>query len=223
MQWVSKTQLITIIQNSFMSLFHYFSKNPDKRARFIFNFIAPLYGRLGNSLEQNFVYSFQEVEKNIQITDTNILDLGTGTGAWIANFKRAGANQVIGVDFARNMIDEAKKNYPDIEFQIGDAENLHQFPDQSFDIVTASFVLHGVKKNKRQNILNEMKRVSKNYVVVHDFIGKTPLFIRLLEFLEQSDYKFFKQNFCNELKSIFPNAKKIPTKYGTGVYIASKY
>lgn len=205
-----------------MGIRHYFSKDPDKRARFIFNFIAPIYGKLSNSIDRNFVYSMNAVEKHISVKGMAVMDLGTGTGAWAVNFKRRGAKQVTGVDFAGKMLGEAKINYPDMNFIQGDAENLEQFADNSFDIVTASFVLHGVKEPKRAIILNEMKRVSRKHIVIHDFIGETPLFIRFLEFMERSDYKFFKQNFCTELKSHFGNAKKIPTKFGTGIYLAEK-
>jgi len=205
-----------------MGLLHYFSSDPDKRARFIFNFIAPIYGYLGTSLERNFVLSMQAVEKHIVVDGKAVMDLGTGTGAWAANFKQRGAMQVTGVDFAGKMLDEAKNNYPKLDFVEGDAENLEQFADNSFDIVTASFVLHGVKEHKRANILREMRRVSRKHIVIHDFIGKTPLFIRLLEFMERSDYKFFKENFCKELKLHFSKAKKISTKSGTGIYIAEK-
>ncbi len=82
--------------------------------------------------------------------------------------------------------------------------------------------MHGVKKNKRQNLLNEMKRVSRKYVVLHDFIGKTPFSIKILEFLERSDYKNFKKYFCDELKENFSSTKKIPARYGSGLYIAKK-
>ena len=205
-----------------MGLQHYFSSDPDKRARFIFNFIAPIYGYLGTSLEKNFLHSIVAVDKHVGVEGKSVIDLGTGTGAWAANFKRRGATQVMGVDFAGKMLDKAKNNYPAMQFVQGDAENLAQFDDDSFDIVTASFVLHGVKEHKRANMLSEMRRVSRKHIVVHDFIGKTPPFIRFLEFMERSDYKFFKQNFCNELKSYFGNAKKIPTKFGTGIYIAEK-
>ena len=205
-----------------MGLQHYFSSDPDKRARFIFNFIAPIYGMLGTSVERNFESSIDILENYISVEGKNVMDLGTGTGAWAANFKSRGASKVVGVDFAGKMLNQAKNNYPNMEFLQGDAENLEQFADNSFDIVTASFVLHGVKEDKRANMLREMYRVSRKHIVIHDFIGETPLFVRLLEFMERSDYKFFKQNFCKELELHFGNAKKISTKSGVGIYIAEK-
>ena len=203
-----------------MSIHHYFSKDPDKRAQFIFNFISGIYGKTDSSLSKGFWESTKVLEKEIGIKGKKVLDVGCGSGAWSANFLRMGAAQVQGVDFSTKMIKQAQKRHTRIQFQIGNAEDLHQFADNSFDIVTASFVLHGVKKDKRNKMLQEMKRVSNSHVVFHDFIGKTPLFIRFLEFMEQSDYKNFKLNFCEELKDQFTSAKKIATRFGSGVYIA---
>jgi ubiquinone/menaquinone biosynthesis C-methylase UbiE len=160
------------------------------------------------------------LEEKIGIKGKTVLDIGSGSGAWSANFLRMGAKEVKGVDFSEKMVKQAQNKHPNIQFQHGNAEDLHQFSDDSFDIVTASFVLHGVKKDKRAKMLKEMKRISKGHVIIHDFIGSTPLFVRFLEFMEQSDYKYFKINFCNELKEYFTETSKTETRFGSGLYIA---
>jgi len=205
-----------------MSIIHYFSKDPDKRAKFIFNFIAPLYGRLDKQLQQGYKYSANELDEKIGLKGKSVLDIGTGTGAWIASLYKKGTSRNHGIDFSNKMLKQAIKNHPNINFSLANAESLSNFEDDSFDIVTASFVLHGVKQDKREKLLNEMKRISNSHVVLNDFIGKTPLFVRFLEFMEQSDYKNFKINFCKELKAKFLRAEKIQSKYGTGLYIAKK-
>ena len=205
-----------------MSITHYFSKDPDKRARFIFNFIAGIYGKSDTNLSKGFWESTKVLQDEIGIEGKTVLDIGSGSGAWSANFHRIGAKEVQGIDFSEKMVKQAQQRHPEIKFQIGNAEDLHQFADDSFDIVTASYVLHGVKKEKRTKMLQEMKRVSRKHIVVQDFIGKTPLFLRFLEFMEQSDYKNFKEHFCSELKVYFEETKKIETRFGSGVYIASK-
>ncbi len=205
-----------------MSITHYFSRNPDRRSKFIFNLIAPLYGRLDYKLQEEFKVSSIELDKEIMITGKSVMDIGSGTGAWGASINRLGASKIHGIDFSEKMVKQAQKNHPNLFFSLAHAENLSDFQDNSFDIVTASFVLHGVKQEKRENILNEMKRISRRYVVLHDFIGKTPLFIRFLEFMERSDYKNFKKNICDELKEIFPKTIKIPSRFGSGLYIAKK-
>lgn len=205
-----------------MSILHYFSKDADKRAKFIFNFIAPLYGKLDKQLQKGYKYSATKLDEEINLNGKSVLDIGTGTGAWIASLNKKNISKAYGIDFSKKMLKQAKKNHSGIDFKLANAESLSKFEDNSFDVVTASFVLHGVKKDKREKLLNEMKRISKKYVVLNDFIGKTPLFIRFLEFMEQSDYKNFKKSFCNELKNKFINVRKLSAKYGVGLYIAEK-
>lgn len=70
-----------------------------------------------------------------------VLDLACGTGAVAERLARAGA-QVIGVDFAPELVETAKRRADelglDIEYEVGDAEDL-RFDDASFDAVASSF------------------------------------------------------------------------------------
>lgn len=204
-----------------MPIADYFSKDPNKRAKFIFNLIAPIYGNVDAGLIKNYLHAVGIVDKEIEIKGKRVLDIGTGTGAWAEAFRMIGATDVHGIDFSSKMLIESRKKHPGISFNYGDGENLNNFEDNSFDIVTASYVLHGVKKDQRKKMLNEMKRVSKKHVVIHDFSGSTPLFLRFLEMMEKSDYKNFKANFCNELKSLFFETKKLESINGSGLYFAT--
>jgi len=188
----------------------------------MFNLIAPIYGQVDDTLVKNYSNSIDLLDDEIGIEGKSVLDIGTGTGAWASMFLKKKATYVHGVDFSNNMLIESKKKYPEIEFSIGNAENLYEIKDNSFDIVTASYVVHGVKANRRAQILSEMKRISKKHVIVHDFNGRTPLFGRFLEFIEKSDYKNFKKNFCDEFKQFFKETKKVPSVNGSGLYIAVK-
>ena len=206
-----------------MPITDYFSRNKDKRAKYIFNTIAPLYSKFDRSLQNGFEISSKILDKEIIIAGKSVLDIGTGTGAWAAAINKMGASKVHGVDFSDKMLAQAEKNHPEMDFSFSHADNLIQFEDNSFDIVTASFVLHGHDKETRKTILKEMKRVSKKYVILHDMIGRTPIFVKFLEFLEQSDYRNFKRQFNQELKEEFKTSRKIPVKYGSGLYIAEKW
>ena len=203
-----------------MPITDYFSKDPNKRARFIFDLIAPLYGRIEKHQAEKYAHTIEVLEQEIGIRDKKVLDVGTGTGAWADMFVKMQAKEVHAVDLSPRMLDEARKKHPDITFQWGDAENLSGIDDNSFDIVTASFVLHGVKEDRRRKILSEMKRISRKYVVINDFSGRTDPAIFILETLERSDYKRFKAHFCDELKEIFPEARKVETGQGNGLYLA---
>jgi SAM-dependent methyltransferase len=65
------------------------------------------------------------------------LDVATGTGWTARRIKGRGAG-VIGVDIGAGVIEAAKKLAPEIDFRVGDAEQL-DFPDGCFDVVTSTF------------------------------------------------------------------------------------
>lgn len=198
--------------------------NTDVRHRRIFNLIAPVYSLLDGFVKKNFKKAIHAVKRSVELKDKSILDIGTGTGAWASLFLENGAKNVHGLDFAENMIRVANKRYSDfIRFSLADAENLNEFENESFDIVTASFVLHGVNEKKRIRILSEMKRLSKDLVIVHDYYGHTARFTRFLERLEKSDYIHFKNNFCNELSDVFPYVGREILSNGAAIYFGSKY
>lgn len=67
----------------------------------------------------------------------NCLDVATGTG-WTARRLRAYGANVTGVDIGAGVIAAAKELSPDIDFRVGDAEEL-AFRDGAFDVVTSTF------------------------------------------------------------------------------------
>ena len=202
-----------------MGIKHYFSKDEDKRAEFIFNLIAPLYSKMNHQLGANYSKIIKILKTKIDIDNASVLDIGSGTGVWSAVYNKNGAGKVLGIDFADEMVNQSKKNYPELDFEKGDAKNLHQFSDNQFDIVTASYVIHGVTQEHRSQMLTEMKRVAKKHIVLHDFKGNTPLFIRFLEFMERSDYKHLKKNICNELNELSSEVESLEVNNGSGLYI----
>lgn len=202
-------------------MFNYFSKDPNKRAIYIFNLIAPLYAKLDFIIGRSFEKSLKKITSEINLKNKKVLDIGTGTGAWGAMFLKYGAKEVHGIDFSGKMIKKAKSKHNNIIFSIGDAENLKEFADNSFDIVTASYVFHGIPKQNRLRILKEIKRVSNEFLIINDFAGRTPIILRILETLEQSDYKSFKKDFMIELDEIFTSSRKYELEKGYGLYIAN--
>lgn len=75
------------------------------------------------------------------------LDVACGPG-YVAGSANARGAHAIGVDFAANMIAEARRRYPGVEFSEGDAENL-AFDAASFDAVVCAFgILHFADPDK---------------------------------------------------------------------------
>lgn len=197
--------------------------NSDIRHKRIFNLIAPVYGFLNTYVKNHFRDAIHTVQSVVDIEGKSILDIGSGTGAWAALFKEKGASGVQGLDFAEKMVRIANSKYgKDIQFSIADAQNLKEFRDGSYDIVTASFVLHGVNKERREKILLEMKRISNDMVIIHDYYGHSGPVIRFVERLEKSDYINFKNHFYSELSNYFPYVKRKKVTNGRAIYFASK-
>lgn len=71
---------------------------------------------------------------------TRLLDVGTGSGVAAAIAQKRGAT-VAGVDFSDEMLAEARRGVPSVEFRTASADLL-PFDDEAFDAVVANGVLH---------------------------------------------------------------------------------
>jgi trans-aconitate methyltransferase len=71
-----------------------------------------------------------------------ILDLGCGTGHLTNRIAAAGA-EVIGIDKSATMIEEARRLYPNVRFEIADGADFHF--DQPFNAVFSNAAIHWMK------------------------------------------------------------------------------
>ncbi len=114
-----------------------------------------------------------------------VLDVGCGTGTLtIALRAKVGpGGEIVGIDAAPEMIavprDKATKQGADIDFRVGLIEEI-PFPDDSFDLVLSSFMLHHLPDDVKGKGLAEIRRVLKpggRFLVVdltvhgHSFVG----------------------------------------------------
>jgi ubiquinone/menaquinone biosynthesis C-methylase UbiE len=108
-----------------------------------------------------------------------VLDVGCGTGTLALEVQqRLGATgRVVGVDpgpqqIARARSKAARRNLP-IDFQIGVIEQL-AFPDQAFDVVLSTLMMHHLPDDLKRQGLAEIARVLKpgGRLVIADFKHK---------------------------------------------------
>ena len=68
------------------------------------------------------------------VPSDRVLDVGTGTGVLIPYIKHYGVRTIVGCDLSPTMLDEARRQHPDVSFWCGDVVDL---PDRygSFDTV----------------------------------------------------------------------------------------
>ncbi len=105
-----------------------------------------------------------------------VLDVGCGTGSLtLAAWRRAGTDgEVHGIDASPEMIqfaqDKTAKVGAPIDFQIGLVEHI-PFPDDYFDVVLSSLMLHHLPDDLKRRAFAEIRRVLKpgGYLFAVDF------------------------------------------------------
>jgi ubiquinone/menaquinone biosynthesis C-methylase UbiE len=111
----------------------------------------------------------------------DVLDLGCGDGTTAIPAARRGAN-VLGVDIARNLvaagnIRAAKERLMNCVFQEGDATDLNELEDQSFDLLVTIF--GAMFAPKPHEVAKEMVRVTRSggRIVMGNWIPGDPTLV----------------------------------------------
>jgi ubiquinone/menaquinone biosynthesis C-methylase UbiE len=110
-----------------------------------------------------------------------VLDLGCGDGTTALPLARLGAD-VTGVDIAANLVEAGNKRVKEegltnITFQVGDACNLEELQDQTFDMVVSIF--GAMFAPKPFDVAKEMVRVTKpgGKIVMGNWIPGDPTIV----------------------------------------------
>ncbi len=100
-------------------------------------------------------------EKYIQ-THAWVVDIGVGGGRtvpWISSHSSA----YLGIDYAHAMVDACKLKFPSLKFEHGDACDLSQIQDATYDVAVFSF--NGIDciptNDGRLKCLREMRRITR--------------------------------------------------------------
>lgn len=111
----------------------------------------------------------------------NVLDLGCGDGTTAIPAAKLGAN-VLGVDIARNLVEAGnrraqKEGIANCTFQEGDATNLQELKDHSFDLVISIF--GAMFAPKPFDVAKEMVRVTRQggRIVMGNWIPGDPTLV----------------------------------------------
>ena len=114
----------------------------------------------------------------------NVLDLGCGDGTTAIPEAKLGAT-VLGVDIARNLVEAGNtrakvEGLTNCSFQEGDATDLHELNDQSFDLVVSIF--GAMFAPKPVDVAKEMVRVTRSggRIVMGNWIPGDPTLVAQL-------------------------------------------
>src|ERR1044071_5173827 len=110
-----------------------------------------------------------------------VLDLGCGDGTTALPAAKLGAD-VVGIDIARNLVEAGNKRAAEhgltnLKFQEGDASNLEQVPDKTFDLVVSIF--GAMFAPKPFEVAKEMVRVTRSggRIVMGNWIPNDPTLV----------------------------------------------
>src|SRR5438094_728031 len=110
-----------------------------------------------------------------------VLDLGCGDGTTALPTAKLGAD-VLGVDIATNLVEAGNKRarehgLTNCTFQEGDASNLHELKDHTFDLVVSIF--GAMFAPKPFDVAREMVRVTRpgGRIIMGNWIANDPTFV----------------------------------------------
>ena len=196
-----------------------------KNENFLFNFIAPIYGLFYKSQKKNYHLTINNMRNEIDLSQyQTIIDVGCGTGALCSVLKQEGLN-VTGIEPAKRMLKIGSKKPENSEIKFVCCSNCSElpFPDNSFDLSIASYVAHGLKPDERKQLFLEMSRLTKHYVVIHDYNDKQALLTNIIEWFERGDYFNFIKVVQAELNEHFKSVRVINIKKHAAWYICEPY
>lgn len=136
------------------------------------------FTRIAESMRE----SGEALVKSLGITKgLNVLDLGCGDGTTALPEAKLGA-EVLGVDIAKNLVEAGNKRAKEhglanCKFQEGDASNLHELKDQTFDLVVSIF--GAMFAPKPFDVAKEMVRVTRpgGRIVMGNWIPNDPTLV----------------------------------------------
>jgi len=186
------------------------------RASNYFDIIFPFFIR---PYRQAVEYALQQYSGGR--ASPRVLDIGTGTGTLAGAFADRGA-EVTGVDISAGMLNKARSKYGDrVTFIQVPAHGLDAWGDQSFDVVSAAFVLHEMPPDYRARILGEMKRLSADLALVVDYIPNYNPVVHIVERVEKSYYRDFLGNIDHQLRQQFTGYRLKNLNHFMGAYLCN--
>ena len=107
--------------------------------------------------------------------NAQVLDIGCGPGNITKYLLSKNTNyKIVGIDYAPNMIELAKKNNPRAEFQVLDTRNIIDL-NQKFDGIICGFCIPYLTSSEtRQLILDSYNLLNQNGVLYISFVEGNP-------------------------------------------------
>ena len=153
------------------------------------------------------------IQKSVPLAnDTTLLDVGCGNGFFTYYFEQI--CETTGIDFSEKMIELN----PVKRKEVMNAEEMN-FPDNTFDVIFCHALLHHV--DDIDKVINEMKRVGKNWIVLLEPNRNNPLMF-LFSLLIKEERKAMKFSLRFMKKFVKRSGLTIEKSYSYGMIVPNK-
>ena len=133
---------------------------PAEGVRSMFDRIAPVYDLMNRVMTVGLDQRWRRLTvREVVAPGDRVLDGCCGTGDLAVAARKAGAGEVVGLDFSGPMLERARKKEPAVEWIQGDLLEL-PFEDGFFDAATVGFGVRNVVDLERG--LAELRRVLRS-------------------------------------------------------------
>jgi len=139
------------------------------------------FNRKADNYDRTFDGWFTERYKRLLLEEIKIkphdriLDIGCGNGTFLKMLSGQFVIEGYGVDIAGKMIENARKNCPDMTFEVNSCEHT-SFQDQTFDVITVCVALHHFPDLNA--FAKEASRILKPEGLLYIAEGHLPFIIR---------------------------------------------
>lgn len=131
------------------------------------DFYATIYDQLVFSNLKDDYEITQIINKTKPSKSSVILDVGSGTGHHVAKLAQKKL-KVTGIDISQSMINEAKTNYPNYDFKVGNVLNTSEFSNNTFTHILCLYFTIYYLDDKQQFFNNCMEWLMPGgYIALH--------------------------------------------------------
>jgi SAM-dependent methyltransferase len=132
------------------------------------DFYASIYDHLVFNEVKNDYEVGMILNQDTPNTKSVILDVGCGTGHHVAKLSQNHSVEVLGIDNSQAMINKAKENYPNLNFQLANVLNRDSFQNNMFTHILCLYFTIYYMENKQQFFNNCMEWLMPGgYLIVH--------------------------------------------------------
>jgi ubiquinone/menaquinone biosynthesis C-methylase UbiE len=109
----------------------------------------------------------RQIILNLTTEKSSVLDIGCGTGTLCYALCEKKQCCVVGLDLSLKMIEFAQKHFAhrNATYVHGDATDLSDYGDRSFDFAVMMLFIHELKEEQQQKALEEALRVAKKVII----------------------------------------------------------